>query len=75
VREGEEPMNTFRDASGNRCLSFPMERVKHGWSKRPSYRPGEAGLSADAELIEATLATWDHTEFAAEREPAGAGTV
>jgi 5,5'-dehydrodivanillate O-demethylase len=75
VREGEEPMNTFRDAVANRCLTFPMERVKHGWTKRPSYRPGEAGFSADAELIEAALATWDHTEFAAEREPVGAGSV
>jgi 5,5'-dehydrodivanillate O-demethylase len=71
VREGEEPMNTFRDASANRCLSFPMERVKHGWNKRPSYRPGEAGFSADAELIEATLATWDKTEFAADGELVG----
>ena len=66
VREGEEPMNTFRDAAANRVLSFPMERVKHAMTKRPTYRPGEAGFSADAELIKATLATWDHTEFAAE---------
>jgi hypothetical protein len=71
VREGEEPMNTFRDAAANRSVSFPMERVKHGWTKRPSYRPGEAGFSADAELIKAALATWDHTEFAA-REPVAA---
>jgi hypothetical protein len=57
VREGEEPMNTFRDAAANRSVSFPIERVKHGWTKRPSYRPGEAGFSADAELIKAALAT------------------
>jgi 5,5'-dehydrodivanillate O-demethylase oxygenase subunit len=75
VREGEEPMNTFRDVAANRVLSFPMERVKHAMTKRPTYRPGEAGFSADAELIEATLATWDHTEFAADREPVGIGSV
>jgi 5,5'-dehydrodivanillate O-demethylase len=66
IREGEEPMNTFRDPVKNRSLSFPMERVKHGWTKRPAYRPGEAGLSAHADLIEQTLATWDKTPFAAE---------
>jgi hypothetical protein len=71
VSEGEEPMNTFRDAVANRCVSFPMERVKHGWTKRPTYRPGEAGFSADSELIEATLATWDNTEFAADRDLVG----
>jgi 5,5'-dehydrodivanillate O-demethylase len=66
VREGEEPMNTFRDVEKNRSVSFPMERVKHGLNKRPKYRPGEAGMSAHTELIEQTLATWDATEFAAE---------
>ena len=75
VREGEDPMNTFRDAAANRSLSFPMEKVKHQQRKRPSYHPGEAGFSADAELIEAALATWDHTEYAADRQPVGAGSV
>jgi hypothetical protein len=41
-----------------------MERVKHGLTRRPKYRPGEAGFSAHADLIEQTLATWDATEFA-----------
>jgi 5,5'-dehydrodivanillate O-demethylase len=65
VREGEEPMNTFRDPAANQRLSFPMERVKHGLRRRPKYRPGEAGFSTHADLIEQTLATWDVTEFAA----------
>lgn len=30
VREGEDPMNTFRDAARNQRMSFPMQRVKHG---------------------------------------------
>ena len=74
VREGEEPMNTFRVPEENRCVSFPMEKVKHGWTKRPTYRPGEAGFSLDTELIEATLATWDQTQFAADRELVGSPT-
>jgi 5,5'-dehydrodivanillate O-demethylase len=64
VREGEDPMNVFRDAAAARRISFPMEKVKHGATKRPKYRPGEAGFSADADLIEATLATWDDVEIA-----------
>jgi 5,5'-dehydrodivanillate O-demethylase len=71
VREGEEPMNTFRDSAANQVLTFPMERVKHGWNKRPTYKPGEAGFSADADLIEAVLATWDKTEFGATGEEVG----
>ncbi|MFN0074259.1 MAG: Rieske 2Fe-2S domain-containing protein [Chloroflexota bacterium] len=59
VREGEDPINVFRDAAKAACLSFPMEKVKHGRTRRPTYRPGEAGFSRDAELIEETLATWD----------------
>jgi 5,5'-dehydrodivanillate O-demethylase len=66
VKEGEDPMNTFRDAAANQSLTLPMERVKHGLVKRPKYRPGEAGFSADADLIEATLATWDATEVASQ---------
>jgi 5,5'-dehydrodivanillate O-demethylase len=65
VREGEDPMNTFRDPAANQRLSFPMERVKHGLRRRPKYRPGEAGTSRHADLIEQTLATWDATELAA----------
>ena len=71
VREGEEPMNTFRDPDVNRVLTVPMERVKHGWTRRPTYQPGEAGFSADADLIELALATWDSTEFAADGEVGG----
>lgn len=59
VREGEDPINTFHDAEKARCISFPMEKVKHGRTIRPTYRPGEAGYSRDADLIEQTLATWD----------------
>jgi hypothetical protein len=71
VREGEDPINVFRDAAKAACLSFPMEKVKHGRSRRPTYRPGEAGYSRDADLIEATLATWDAIPEH-RREPAGA---
>jgi 5,5'-dehydrodivanillate O-demethylase oxygenase subunit len=59
VREGEDPVNTFRSADKARCISFPMEKVKHGITKRPKYRPGEAGYSEHADLIELALATWD----------------
>ncbi len=71
VREGEDPINVFRDAHKASFLSFPMEKVKHGRTRRPTYRPGEAGYSRDAELIEATLATWDAIPEH-RREPVGA---
>ena len=35
-------------------------------TRAPAYRPGEAGESADAELIAATLNTWN--QATAERE-------
>lgn len=67
VRRGEEPMNVFRDPDNNICLDFPREKIKHLRYTRPLYRPtdgmgtmlGEAGFSADTDLIEQTLATWD----------------
>jgi hypothetical protein len=72
-------MNVFRDPSVNTCVDFPRERVKHRLTMRPVYKPpvgepptiaGDAGYSADTELIEAALATWDTTQFTRHRAAA-----
>lgn len=67
MRDGLDPMNTFRDLQSNVSISLPVERIKHGLARRPRYLPEEAGESADAELIEQTLATWDTTQYALAR--------
>jgi 5,5'-dehydrodivanillate O-demethylase oxygenase subunit len=73
VREGEEPsINVFRDPGTATRISLPLERVKFGRQAPSKYVPGEAGYSADADLIEETLATWRSAEPA--REVALAGT-
>ncbi|MFB8281131.1 Rieske 2Fe-2S domain-containing protein [Nocardia colli] len=65
---GLEPMNVFRDPRTNICIDFPRARINHGMMTRPIYKPGpdevsdiavDYGWSADATLIEQTLATWD----------------
>jgi 5,5'-dehydrodivanillate O-demethylase len=67
LERGETPMNVFpTGATTTEPLHLPLERVKLQMAKRPQYRPGEAGYSADADLIQATLATWD-APIAAER--------
>jgi hypothetical protein len=40
-------------------IPLPLEDVKFGQTRAPAYRPGEAGESADVELIVATLNTWN----------------
>jgi 5,5'-dehydrodivanillate O-demethylase len=74
VREGEEPMNVFRDPTQAACLRFPMEKMKHSVAKRPSYVPGEAGYSGDADLIAEVLATWDGVELQHRDETASSAT-
>jgi 5,5'-dehydrodivanillate O-demethylase len=68
AERGEDPMNVFRDPSNNISVELPRERVKHRLTTRPIYKPadgklamiaGDFGYSADTELIEQTLATWD----------------
>jgi 5,5'-dehydrodivanillate O-demethylase len=68
LERGEAPMNVFPGGGITPALHLPLERVKLGMAKRPQYRPGEAGYSADADLIQATLATWDALVAAAERD-------
>ncbi len=65
IQAGLDPMNTFREAEKNTSIPLPTERVKHGIVHRPRYIPEESGVSADVKLIEAALATWDTTEYAA----------
>ena len=57
LQNGERLMNEFGGVDVTEAIELPLEPVKFG-QKRPSYRPGEAGESADADLIQATLATW-----------------
>ncbi len=67
LQEGKTPMNVFRDPKEAAYIRLPLEHAtSHG--KRPDYVPGEAGWSTDQPLIEATLATWDTTEFSRNAE-------
>ncbi|GAC1315364.1 MAG: aromatic ring-hydroxylating dioxygenase subunit alpha [Chloroflexota bacterium] len=67
VESGEPLMNVYASESATgdvpmtRPLELPLEPVKFGQTRAPAYRPGEAGESADAELIVATLNTWNDT--------------
>lgn len=59
METGGDPMCTFRDPAQNVCIEPPLEHIKFGQKAPPAkYRPGEAGYSRDAGLIEATMATW-----------------
>ena len=80
MERGEEPMNVFRDPAKNVCLEFPIENIKHRMFTRPLYKPangkvsgvaGDVGYSADTDLIEATLATWDTIPLHAMVQPPG----
>jgi hypothetical protein len=54
-------MNVFPgQGARTKPLELPLEAVKLGVAKPPAYRPLEAGSSADIELIETTLSTWEH---------------
>jgi 5,5'-dehydrodivanillate O-demethylase len=70
LEAGEPLMNVFNQTGGVMTdpIHLPLEPVKFGQAKVPPYRPGEAGYSADAELIKATLATWNAQETPVERE-------
>jgi 5,5'-dehydrodivanillate O-demethylase len=71
VMQGQEPtLNIFRDAASNECIELPLEGFRHrapvatGTSESqrspaPRYVPTEPGRSADADKIEAVMATWE----------------
>jgi 5,5'-dehydrodivanillate O-demethylase len=71
IMNGEEPsLNVFRDGSANQCIDLPIEGFRHrapvatGTSasqigRISRYVPTEPGRSADADKIEAVMATWD----------------
>ena len=58
VSDGGDPMNVIRDPRKNERLSVPMEQVKFGMKRAATYRPSEAGRSADADKIDAVIGTW-----------------
>jgi 5,5'-dehydrodivanillate O-demethylase len=71
VMHGKEPaLNIFREAADNECIDLPIESFRHrppretgtSQSQRTTisrYVPTEPGRSADADKIEAVMATWD----------------
>jgi 5,5'-dehydrodivanillate O-demethylase len=70
MEEGRPLMNVYDGEEPTDPLPLPLEPVKFGQAKAPPYRPGEAGQSADADLIVATLNTWNQVSVP-EAEPAG----
>jgi 5,5'-dehydrodivanillate O-demethylase oxygenase subunit len=64
LKEGKPLMNVYPGGGMTEPLELPLEDVKFGQTRAPAYRPGEAGESPDAELIVATLATWNQTAAA-----------
>ena len=56
--DGGDPMNVIRDPRKNERLNVPMEQVKFGMKRAATYRPSEAGRSADADKIDAVIGTW-----------------
>jgi len=75
LQAGETPMNVFHQPGRTITdpIHLPLEPVKFGQAKVPPYRPGEAGESADADLIRATLATWEAQAAPAAPEPEKVG--
>jgi 5,5'-dehydrodivanillate O-demethylase len=62
VMQGQEPtLNIFRDEAANECIKLPIEsyRYRPPVSSASRYVPTEPGRSADADKIEAVMATWD----------------
>jgi hypothetical protein len=57
--DGLPLMNVYDGEGPTDPIHLPLEPIKFGQTHAPTYRPGEAGESADAELIVATLATWN----------------
>jgi hypothetical protein len=60
-------MNVYDGEGMTDPIHLPLEDVKFGQTRVPAYRPGEAGESPDAELIVATLNTWNQP-IGADRE-------
>jgi 5,5'-dehydrodivanillate O-demethylase len=58
VEDGGEPMNTFWSEASSSQVHLPMEKIKHGVLPDGKYRAGEAGESADTDLIEQVMASW-----------------
>jgi 5,5'-dehydrodivanillate O-demethylase oxygenase subunit len=70
MADGKPLKNVYPGPGLTAPLHLPLEDIKFGQTRAPAYRPGEAGESADVELIVATLNTWN--QAAAEREAVGA---
>jgi len=58
MEEGKPLMNVYDGEAPTDPIHLPLEDIKFGQTRAPVYRPGEAGESEDAELIVATLNTW-----------------
>jgi 5,5'-dehydrodivanillate O-demethylase len=68
MRDGGEPtMNVFRDPAENECIELGIEPSRFGMGDLRKYQPAEAGYSADADKINAVMATWHQSELNAER--------
>jgi 5,5'-dehydrodivanillate O-demethylase len=61
LADGGEPMNIFHDPAQAACIPAPVEQVKFGMKRQKRYIPGEEGTSADADLINQVLETWNVT--------------
>jgi 5,5'-dehydrodivanillate O-demethylase oxygenase subunit len=59
MQEGKPLMNVFPGTGITQPISLPLEDIKFGQTRVAQYRPGEAGESTDADLIVATLNTWN----------------
>src|SRR5262249_43812746 len=59
MEEGRPLMNVYDGEGPTDPIHLPLEPIKFGQTTAPAYRPEEADESADAELIVATLATWN----------------
>jgi 5,5'-dehydrodivanillate O-demethylase len=59
MESGQSLMNVYLGTGTTDPIPLPLEDVKFGQTTAPKYRPGEAGESPDAELIVATLNTWN----------------
>jgi 5,5'-dehydrodivanillate O-demethylase len=70
MAEGKPLKNVYPGPGLTDPIPLPLEDVKFGQTRAPAYRPGEAGESADAELIVATLNTWN--QVLGEREAVAA---
>ncbi len=62
LKAGRPLMNVFEGQGITAPISLPLEDIKFGQTRAPAYRAGEAGESADRDLIIATLATWDEAD-------------